>query len=140
MPNCLKNFTVKPVLMKAAHLWAKESYCKRNKVGAVLARNGRILATGYNGSLSGMPNVCEEGDSTAPHIVHAEQNVISFSAKSGIPTQGCDLYVTVSPCIMCAKLIVQSGIKRVIYDHRYRDDSGIKLLALCGVDVYQIED
>jgi dCMP deaminase len=124
--------------MKAAWLWAQESYCKRNKVGAVLAKDGRILATGYNGSLSGLPNVCEDGDTTALHIVHAEQNVITFSSKQGIGTNGCDLYVTLSPCIMCAKLIVQAGISTVIYDKEYRDTSGIDLLKECNVEVIKL--
>ncbi len=131
---------IKKVLMDAAYLWAEESYCKRNKVGAVLAKDGRILATGYNGALSGLPNNCEDGESTLPQIVHAEQNVICFAAKHGISTENCDLYVTLSPCVTCAKLIVQSGIKRVIFDEEYRDTEGVKLLVSAGIEIIKIKD
>lgn len=115
-------------MMDKAILASKQSYCKRNKVGAVLEKEGRTLVDGYNGTLVGSDNKCEDGDNTKGCVMHAEQNVITFAAKHGIATNGCNMFVTVSPCIMCAKLIVQSGIKSVVYKEAYRDDSGIKLL------------
>jgi len=192
------------VMMKTAELWANQSYCKRKKVGAVLAsQDGRILATGYNGTISGSPNVCEEYKNikgcsedniiTCPecngegyitkmvehssaygnvlgqaeglmvtyerHVcdvckgigavcnelvtneftLHAEQNIITYCAKNGISTNNTILYVTLSPCKTCAKLIIQSGIKRVVYKEMYRDTSGIDFLAENGVVVEQIE-
>jgi len=125
-------------LMDKAILASKQSYCKRNKVGAVLALDGRTLVDGYNGTLSGFDNRCEDGDNTKECVMHAEQNVIAFAAKYGISTKDTTLYVTVSPCIMCAKLIIQSGIKEVVYKDEYRDDSGIKLLQKARVIVRKI--
>jgi len=115
-------------MMDKAILASKQSYCKRNKVGAILERDGRTLVDGYNGTLVGAENHCEDGDNTKGCVMHAEQNIITFAAKHGISTNGCNMFVTVSPCVMCAKLLVQSGIKQVIYKEAYRDDSGIKLL------------
>ena len=210
-------------MMDTAKIWAKRSYCKRRKVGAVLAKDGRILATGYNGTISGKKNECEDEyyrctncghketfindliswvvikdwdyntgtpvvkvqskcnycnhmstgkfnmsigvDTPSMFIpnkenvviedfidqiyvekvyvtndftVHAEQNVISFCAKNGIPTDGTTLYVTVSPCKQCSKLIAQSGIKRVVYDEPYSDTSGIDFLKETGVEVERL--
>ena len=173
------------VMMKTAEIWADMSYCQRLKVGAVLAKDGRILSTGYNGTVSGTSNFCEcyekynnekeidkmaficpecggrgkifqqygpYGDlencqncnglgklkfinKTNEFTVHAEQNIISFCAKNGIPTEGTTLYVTHNPCKTCAKLIVQSGIKRVVYKEEYRDDGGIAFLKKVGVKI-----
>jgi dCMP deaminase len=178
--------------MKTAELWANMSYCRRKKVGAVLAKDGRILATGFNGTVENEINFCEtiekfknkeqletylkkfpksvidcprcDGsgivvwnfgpygdreecsycgglgkviyvDKTNDFTVHAEQNCITFAAKNGISTNNCDLYVTVSPCKTCAKLIIQSGIKRVIYKNLYKDEEGIKFLKNRGIKV-----
>jgi dCMP deaminase len=115
-------------LMDKAILASKQSYCKRNKVGAALTIDGRTLVDGYNGTLSGFDNKCEDGDSTKDCVMHAEQNVIAFAAKYGISTKDTTLYVTVSPCINCAKLIIQAGIKEVVYLEEYRDLSGLELL------------
>ncbi len=170
------------LMMQTAELFAQQSYARRKKVGAVLSKDGRILATGYNGTVSGQLNFCEEysahhgqdikdddeivncpscnngisqhpvertvRDDTCGHCkgsgqvvihnktnqftLHAEQNVITFCAKMGIPTAGCTMHITLSPCKDCAKLIVQSGIKRVFYKELYQPD-GIEFLRDCGV-------
>ena len=201
------------VMMASAHLWAEESYCNKRKVGAILAKDGRILVTGYNGSVHGKPNICEETIYKCPHCgaeeteeqklvrtqvenspedfgytfkhycthcnhlinkwnvpysssiadmpledindlhfistvpptyrtneftVHAEQNVISYAARGGISTEGCTLYVTTAPCKNCAKLIVQSGIKEVVYDETYKYTDGIDFLEKCNIKVRKI--
>lgn len=128
-------------MLATAKLFGELSYCVKAKVGAVIARDGRILATGYNGTVSGHDNCCEiEIDGvlkTSPFTVHAEQNVISYCAKNGIATDGATMYITLSPCSLCAKLIAQSGIKRVVYLDNYKDTSGIDFLQQCGVQVCQ---
>ena len=128
-------------MLATAKLFGELSYCVKAKVGAIIARDGRILATGYNGTVSGHDNCCEiEIDGvlkTSPFTVHAEQNVISYCAKNGIATDGATMYITLSPCSLCAKLIVQSGIKRVVYLDNYKDTSGIDFLEQCGVQVCQ---
>jgi len=117
------------VMMSTASLWAKQSKCKRLQVGAVLAKEGRILCIGYNGTISGAPNKCEdENNKTIEEVVHAEQNLISFAAKEGIAMRGCTIYITHSPCIMCAKLLIQSGVDRVVYGTEYRDLTGVEFL------------
>lgn len=124
------------LMIKVATIFAEQSYCKRRKVGAVLAKDNRIMATGYNGTLSGRVNECEDNkDATLKEVLHAEQNVIAFAAKNGISTNGCTLYITTLPCPECAKLIVQSGIKKVVYKETYRDILGIALLESNGVKV-----
>ena len=128
-------------MLATAKLFGELSYCVKAKVCAVIARDGRILATGYNGTVSGHDNCCEiEIDGvlkTSPFTVHAEQNVISYCAKNGIATDGATMYITLSPCSLCAKLIAQSGIKRVVYLDNYKDTSGIDFLEQCGVQVCQ---
>ena len=188
-------------MMKTAELWAEQSYCKRKKVGAVLSSNdGRNLATGYNGTISGTPNICEEfkpiDDCNSEIIVcpkcngkgvieepynaiehrcefgnegflldyvtkicdickgegkvcsemitneftlHAEQNIITYCAKNGIPMKDTILYVTLSPCKTCSKLIIQSGIKKVIFKELYRDRSGVDFLIENGVEVFMMD-
>lgn len=151
-------------MLATAKLFGELSYCTKAKVGAVIAKEGRILATGYNGTISGQSNECEfmkicdnchgrgkfleSGKCskclgvgsrlyTSPFTVHAEQNVISYCAKNGIATDGATMYITLSPCSLCAKLIAQSGIKRVVYLDNYKDTSGIDFLEQCGVQVCQ---
>lgn len=131
--------TKQRILFDTAILWGSASYCKRNKVGAVLEKDGRILVTGFNGSLSGFPNECEDNDITMDNIVHAEQNIICFAAKNGIPTNNTNLYITMSPCVMCAKLIIQSGIKEVYYLIEYRDSEGIELLKKANIYCKKID-
>ena len=151
-------------MLATAKLFSELSYCTKAKVGAVIAKEGRILATGYNGTISGQSNECEfmkicdnchgrgkfleSGKCskclgvgsrlyTSPFTVHAEQNVISYCAKNGIATDGATMYITLSPCSLCAKLIAQSGIKRVVYLDNYKDTSGIDFLQQCGIPVCQ---
>ena len=112
---------------------AKESYCKRLQVGAIIVKDGNIISFGYNGTPSGMPNKCEESDVTFSYVLHAESNAITKACKSPISTEGAAMYITHSCCLECAKLIIQSGIKKVYFMHKYRDESGIKLLQNCGV-------
>lgn len=127
--------------IETAKIFSQNSYAQRLKVGAVLSKDDRILAVGYNGTPSGYSNECEEIDiitgelKTKDIVVHAEQNLICFCAKNGIKTNGCTLYITHSPCITCAKLIASAGIKEVIYEKDYRNDSGIKLLLELGIKV-----
>lgn len=126
-------------MLATAKLFGELSYCTKAKVGAVIAKDGRILATGYNGTVSGHDNCCEiEIDGvlkTSPFTVHAEQNVISYCAKNGIPTDGATMYITLSPCQLCAKLIVQAGIKRVVFLDLYKDTSGLKFLKDCNIEI-----
>jgi dCMP deaminase len=114
---------------------AKESYCKRLQVGAVIVKDGNIISFGYNGTPSGLPNVCEDKNVTLPTVLHAESNAITKACKSPISTEGATMYMTHSCCVECAKLIVQSGIKKVYYLEDYRDRAGIELLRACDIDV-----
>ena len=126
-------------MLATAKLFGELSYCVKAKVGTVIARDGRILATGYNGTVAGHDNCCEiEIDGvlkTSPFTVHAEQNVISYCAKNGISTDGATMYITLSPCQLCAKLIVQAGIKRVVFLDLYKDTSGLKFLKDCNIEI-----
>jgi dCMP deaminase len=148
-------------LMDTAYVWAKMSSCVRRQVGAVLSKDSRILATGYNGTIKGTDNCCEEscpmcngrgfinddslmgghncpkctgsGRASSDFVLHAEQNVIAFCARNGIPTEGTSMYITLSPCKQCAKMIAQSGIKEVFYSIEYKDTEGIEYLRKVGV-------
>ena len=129
------------VMLETAKLFGELSYCEKKKVGAVIAKDGRILATGYNGTVSGFDNTCETYDFiedklvTSPYVIHAEQNALMFCAKNGIPTDGTTMYVTLSPCATCAKLLVQAGIKRVVFLEYYKDLGGLEFLRLAGVEL-----
>ena len=119
-----------------AGVWAKNSYCKRRQVGALLVKDRMIISDGYNGTPSGFENQCEdENGVTKPYVLHAEANAITKVAKSGNSSEGATLYVTASPCIECSKLIIQAGIKRVVYRDEYRLTDGIDLLRKAGVIV-----
>lgn len=122
-----------------AKIWATNSYCKRRQVGALIVKDKMIISDGYNGTPSGFENVCEEDGVTKPYVLHAEANAITKVAKSGNSSEGATLYVTASPCIECSKLIIQSGIKRVVYSDEYRLDDGIRLLRRAGVEVEKVE-
>jgi dCMP deaminase len=127
-------------MIQTAHIFAKQSYCNRLQVGAVLAKDGRILATGYNGTIAGTSNCCEdESGVTSEFTLHAEQNIITFCAKNGIPTEGASIYITHSPCKMCSKLIAQAGIIDVIYSIDYRDAEGLDFLNACGIKTRKVE-
>lgn len=125
-----------------AAIWARNSYCKRRQVGALIVKDKMIISDGYNGTPSGFENICEDEitGATKPYVLHAEANAISKVAKSGNSSEGATLYVTASPCLECSKLIIQSGIKRVVYREQYRLDDGIQLLKRAGIEVEQVED
>ena len=120
--------------LRMARIWSENSYCTRRKVGALLVKNKMIISDGYNGTPSGFPNVCEDQENrTYPYVLHAEANAITKVAKSNNSSEGSTLYVTDSPCIECSKLIIQSGIKRVVYSKLYRVTDGIELLKTAGI-------
>ena len=125
--------------LEMAEIWAQNSYCKRRKVGALLVKDRMIISDGYNGTPSGFENICEEDGVTKPYVLHAEANAITKVAKSGNGSEGATLYVTASPCLECSKLIIQSGIKRVVYRDEYRLTDGIDLLRRAGVEVEKVD-
>lgn len=126
--------------LEMARVWAKNSYCKRRQVGALLVKDKMIISDGYNGTPSGFENVCEDdNDRTKPYVLHAEANAITKVAKSSNSSQDATLYVTAAPCIECAKLIIQAGIKRVVYTDDYRLDEGIDLLKRAGIEVEKMD-
>ena len=123
-----------------ARVWGQNSYCLRRKVGALLVKDKMIISDGYNGTPSGFENICEdENNTTKPYVLHAEANAITKVAKSNNSSEGSTLYVTASPCLECAKLIIQSGIRRVVYGEKYRIDDGIRLLQRAGIEVKYVE-
>src|SRR5574344_3164546 len=125
--------------MRMAFIWAENSYCLRRKVGALLVKDKMIISDGYNGTPSGFENVCEdENDHTKPYVLHAEANAITKVARSNNSSEGATLYVTSSPCIECAKLIIQAGIRRVVFAEAYRDTDGIDLLNRAGIETLLI--
>ncbi len=127
--------------LRMAHIWAENSYCKRRQVGALIVKDKMIISDGYNGTPSGFENVCEDnGNTTLPYVLHAEANAITKIARSSNSSDGSTLYVTASPCIECAKLIIQAGIKRVVYSEKYRLEDGVELLRKAGIDVLLLED
>jgi len=122
--------------LRMAQIWAENSYCKRRKVGALVVKDKMIISDGYNGTPSGFENVCEDDNNiTKPYVLHAEANAITKLARSNNNSDGATLYVTASPCIECAKLIIQAGIKRVVYGEQYRLTDGIDLLKRAGIAV-----
>jgi dCMP deaminase len=126
--------------MQMALIWAENSYCKRRQVGAILVKDKMIISDGYNGTPCGFENVCEdESFKTKPYVLHAEANAITKIARSHNSSDGATLYVTTSPCIECAKLIIQSGIVRVVYANEYHVTDGVDLLVRAGVDVLKID-
>ena len=121
--------------LRMARIWAENSYCKRRQVGALVVKDKMIISDGYNGTPSGFENICEENNVTKPYVLHAEANAITKLARSSNNSEGSTLYVTASPCIECSKLIIQSGIKRVVYAEKYRLTDGVDLLKRAGVVV-----
>lgn len=121
--------------LRMARIWAENSYCKRRQVGALVVKDKMIISDGYNGTPSGFENICEENDITKPYVLHAEANAITKLARSSNNSDGSTLYVTASPCIECAKLIIQAGIKRVVYAEKYRLNDGIQLIERAGIKV-----
>ena len=126
--------------LRMARIWAENSYCERRKVGAIVVKDKMIISDGYNGTPEGFENVCEDSNHiTKPYVLHSEANAITKLARSSNNSEGATLYVTASPCIECSKLIIQSGIKRVVYGEKYRLEDGINLLKRAGVDVEYLE-
>ena len=122
--------------LRMACIWSENSYCTRRQVGALIVKDKMIISDGYNGTPSGFENICEdENDVTFPYVLHAEANAITKIARSGNHSQDSTLYVTDSPCIECAKLIIQAGIKRVVYKRAYRLTDGVDLLLKAGIEV-----
>ncbi len=121
--------------LRMARIWSENSYCQRRKVGALVVKNNIIISDGFNGTPSGFENVCEdENNVTKTYVLHAEANAITKIARSGNSSDGATMYITASPCIECAKLIIQAGVKRVVYSEKYRLDEGINLLNRAGVE------
>ena len=125
--------------LQMARIWAQNSYCQRRQVGALVVKDGMIISDGYNGTPSGFENVCEdENNVTKPYVLHAEANAITKLARSSNNSDGSTIYITASPCIECAKLIIQAGIKRVVYGEQYRLTDGIDLLKRAGIETIYI--
>lgn len=126
--------------LEMARIWSKNSYCKRRQVGALIVKGRMIISDGYNGTPEGFENVCEdENDKTKPYVLHAEANAITKVAKSNNSSEGATLYITTSPCLECAKLIIQSGIRRVVFCDAYRKEDGIELLNRAEIEVKYLE-
>lgn len=126
--------------LRMARIWAENSYCQRRQVGALVVKDQRIISDGYNGTPSGFENQCEDEQGvTHPYVLHAEANAITKLARSSNNSDGATLYVTASPCIECAKLIIQAGIKRVVYGEKYRLDDGLNLLKKANIKVEYLE-
>ena len=122
--------------MRMATIWSENSYCARRKVGALIVKNKMIISDGYNGTPAGFENICEDDNGvTKPYVLHAEANAITKIARSGNSSEGATLYVTASPCIECAKLIIQAGIKRVVYAEKYRLEEGLDLLRRAKIEL-----
>lgn len=126
--------------LEMARTWAMNSYCKRRQVGALIVKERMIISDGYNGTPEGFENICEdENNKTKPYVLHAEANAITKVAKSNNSSNGATLYITTEPCMECSKLIIQSGIRRVVCSENYHSDEGVKLLKRAGIEVKFIE-
>ena len=127
--------------LRMARIWSENSYCKRRQVGALIVKDRMIISDGYNGTPSGFENVCEdENNQTKPYVLHAEANAITKIARSNNNSDGSTLYVTDSPCVECSKLIIQAGIRRVVYARDYRLTDGVDLLRRAGIEVEQLDE
>lgn len=128
--------------LRMARIWAENSYCVRRKVGALLVKDQMIISDGFNGTPAGFENVCEDDESglTKPYVLHAEANAITKVARSNNSSEGSTLYITASPCLECAKLIIQAGIRRIVFNELYRITDGIGLLQRAGVECVHIND
>lgn len=127
--------------LRMAKIWAENSYCERRKVGALLVKDKMIISDGFNGTPQGFENVCEDDNgSTKSYVLHAEANAITKVAQTGNSSRHATLYVTTSPCIECAKLIIQSGISRVVFSEMYRLTDGIQLLKRAGIECVYLKE
>lgn len=127
--------------LRMARIWATNSYCKRRQVGALLVKDKMIISDGYNGTPAGFENECEDKNNVSKaYVLHAEANAITKVAKSNNSSEGSTLYVTTSPCVECAKLIIQSGIVRVVFTEKYRITDGLELLERAGIELVHIEE
>ena len=139
--NASKQSVLDRRYLRMTAIWAENSYCERRKVGALIVKDNMIISDGYNGTPAGFENVCEDADgNTKPYVLHAEANAITKVARSNNSSDGATLYVPASPCIECAKLIIQSGIRRVVFKDLYRLTSGIDLLKRAGVECVHVDD
>jgi len=126
--------------LEMAQIWAKNSYCKRRQVGALIVKGKMIISDGYNGTPAGFENICEDDNNkTKPYVLHAEANAITKVAKSNNSSDGATLYVTTSPCLECSKLIIQSGIKRVVFCDKYHNQEGLKLLERAKIEITHLK-
>ena len=141
MENNEKQRVLDSRYMRMAMIWAENSYCQRRKVGALIVKDKMIISDGYNGTPAGFENICEDDNGlTKPYVLHAEANAITKIARSSNNSEGATLYVTTSPCIECSKLIIQAGIKRVVYADEYHITDGLDLLKRVGVEVVHLID
>ena len=140
IPNNEKQLKLDERYLRLAMMWAENSYCTRRQVGALLVKDKMIISDGYNGTPSGFENVCEdENNRTKPYVLHAEANAITKIAKSNNSSEGATLYVTSSPCLECSKLIIQAGIKRVVFSEPYHMNDGVELLERAEVEVVKVD-
>ena len=140
MENNAKRALLDRRYLRMALIWAENSYCERRQVGALLVRDGTIISDGFNGTPAGFENVCEDSAGvTKPYVLHAEANAITKIARSNNSSEGSTLYVTASPCLEFSKLIIQSGIRRVVFHELYRLSDGLELLERAGVECVHIE-
>lgn len=137
--NDEKQLTLDKRYLRMARIWSENSYCKRRQVGALIVKDKMIISDGYNGTPSGFDNICESEEGvTFPYVLHAEANAITKVARSNNSSEGATLYVTASPCLECSKLIIQAGIRRVVFSELYRITDGLDLLRNAGVEVVYI--
>jgi dCMP deaminase len=136
----LKDKKTDLIYLEMSHIWSQNSHCKRMQVGSLIVKNKMIISDGYNGSPSGFPNDCEDEDNmTLPHVLHAEANAITKLARSTQSSDNSTLYVTVSPCFECSKLIIQSGIKKLVFRHLYRKTDSLSFLFQAGIRIVRLK-
>lgn len=141
MENNSKQELLDKRYLRMARIWAENSYCKRRQVGAIIVKDSMIISDGFNGTPSGFENICEDDSgATKPYVLHAEANAITKVARSNNSSDGSTLYVTASPCLECSKLIIQSGIKRVVFNELYRITDGLEILERAGIECVHIAD
>ena len=140
IPNIEKQLKLDERYLRMALVWAENSYCIRRQVGALLVKDKMIISDGYNGTPSGFENICEDDNNkTKPYVLHAEANAITKVAKSNNSSDGATLYVTSSPCLECSKLIIQAGIRRVVFSEPYHMNDGVELLERAKIQVVKVD-